>query len=358
MAIDVTTLALAQAYARNLLGGGATAGKNVTIESIVAIDGGNRITFGYTDNDGVARTKTLDVMDGKDGADGKNGTNGTNGKDGTSATHSWNGTVLSITSASGTSSADLKGAKGDKGDKGNKGDKGDKGDKPVKGTDYWTDADQLAILQDVESMLNGLPVFGVVDDNNKITITSALGNGTYSLMYENEDGTLTEVGTITVGSEGAPAYINLFDPAFATLNQRWSNSSYAFTTSNGSCHVVSDYIAIPDISDSGLEHILRFRGGNWAGNAGIIYYNSSKGVLQASDASSNGVGVTVASDTPTTDENGDRQITLGHKNGAYDSKWASAAFIRITLQINSTSTAITADDIQNIIITIDEPIVD
>lgn len=50
MAIDVTTLALAQAYARNLLGGGATAGKNVTIESIVAIDGGNRITFGYTDS--------------------------------------------------------------------------------------------------------------------------------------------------------------------------------------------------------------------------------------------------------------------------------------------------------------------
>lgn len=129
MAIDVTTLALAQAYARNLLGGGATAGKNVTIESIVAIDGGNRITFGYTDNDGVAQTKTLDVMDGKDGADGKNGTNGTNGKDGTSATHSWNGTVLSITSASGTSSADLKGEKGDKGDTGAAGNNGTDGAK-------------------------------------------------------------------------------------------------------------------------------------------------------------------------------------------------------------------------------------
>lgn len=133
MAIDVTTLALAQAYARNLLGGGTTAGKNVTIESIVAIDGGNRITFGYTDNDGFAQTKTLDVMDGKDGVDGKNGTNGTNGKDGISATHSWNGTVLSITSASGTSSADLKGEKGDKGDKGDTGAAGNNGTDGAKG---------------------------------------------------------------------------------------------------------------------------------------------------------------------------------------------------------------------------------
>lgn len=129
MEIDVTTLALAQAYARNLLGGGATAGKNVTIESIVAIDGGNRITFGFTNNDGVAQTKILDVMDGKDGVDGKNGTNGTNGKDGTSVTHSWNGTVLSITSASGTSSADLKGEKGDKGDAGADGNNGTDGAK-------------------------------------------------------------------------------------------------------------------------------------------------------------------------------------------------------------------------------------
>lgn len=113
MAIDVTTLALAKAYAKGLLESwSGSIGKNVTIESIVAIDGGNRITFGFTDDNGVAQEKTLDVMDGKDGADGKNGTNGTNGKDGVSTTHSWNGTTLTITSASGTSSADLKGDPG------------------------------------------------------------------------------------------------------------------------------------------------------------------------------------------------------------------------------------------------------
>lgn len=60
--------------------------------------------------------------------------------DGTSVTHSWNGTVLSITSASGTSSADLKGADGYT---------------PVKGTDYFTEADKSEI---VNAVLAALPV--------------------------------------------------------------------------------------------------------------------------------------------------------------------------------------------------------
>ena len=66
---------------------------------------------------------------------------GSHGKDGTSATHSWNGTVLTITSASGTSSAELKG------------DKGDTGPAPIRGTDYWTEEDKAAILQEVLAAL-------------------------------------------------------------------------------------------------------------------------------------------------------------------------------------------------------------
>lgn len=58
----------------------------------------------------------------------------------------------------------IRGPKGDKGDKGDtgstgpKGDKGDKGDAgpaPVRGTDYWTEADQNAII---DAVLNALPV--------------------------------------------------------------------------------------------------------------------------------------------------------------------------------------------------------
>lgn len=73
-----------------------------------------------------------------------------NGKDGTPCTHSWNGSVLVVSSASGTSSADLKGGKGDKGDAGND------GYTPVKGKDYWTDEDRVAIIEDI---LASLPVY-------------------------------------------------------------------------------------------------------------------------------------------------------------------------------------------------------
>ncbi len=46
-----------------------------------------------------------------------------------------------------------KGEKGDKGDTGAKGDKGDKGDAPVRGTDYWTAADEAAISADLDSKI-------------------------------------------------------------------------------------------------------------------------------------------------------------------------------------------------------------
>ncbi len=66
------------------------------------------------------------------------------GKDGVSVTHSWNGTVLTITSASGTSSADLKG---------DKGNPGAPGKTPVRGTDYWTEADKQEIVNSVIAAL-------------------------------------------------------------------------------------------------------------------------------------------------------------------------------------------------------------
>ena len=66
----------------SLLGGGAVVGKNVTISSITPIDGGNKVTFSYTLDNGTVKTSTMDVMDGKDGIDGTNGKNGKDGKPG------------------------------------------------------------------------------------------------------------------------------------------------------------------------------------------------------------------------------------------------------------------------------------
>ena len=63
--------ALAKRYVNQTLGGaGAVAGKNVFIQGIEPVDGGNRITFGYTLDNGQAQTSTLYVMDGVDGQDG------------------------------------------------------------------------------------------------------------------------------------------------------------------------------------------------------------------------------------------------------------------------------------------------
>ncbi len=63
--------ALAKRYVNQTLGGdGAVAGKNVVIQGIEPVDGGNRITFGYTLDNGQAQTSMLDVMDGIDGQDG------------------------------------------------------------------------------------------------------------------------------------------------------------------------------------------------------------------------------------------------------------------------------------------------
>lgn len=118
------------------------------------------------------------------GEKGDKGDNGTDGANGISTTHFWNGTTLTITSASGTSSANLKGEKGDKGDNGvspkltivngywyingvntnqkaqgaNGGDgkngkDGVDGKTPVKGTDYFTEADKTEMVQSVISAL-------------------------------------------------------------------------------------------------------------------------------------------------------------------------------------------------------------
>lgn len=63
--------ALAKKYVKETVeGGGAVVGKNVVIKEKKEIEGGTRIVFGYTLDDGTEKTETLDVMDGKDGLDG------------------------------------------------------------------------------------------------------------------------------------------------------------------------------------------------------------------------------------------------------------------------------------------------
>ena len=113
MAIDKKAYALANGYTdETVIGGGAIKGKNCTISKIEDIDGGHRITFGWTLDNGTTKSQTLDVKDGVDGHtpvkgvdyfDGEKGENGIagldgkDGKDGTTYTPSI-GTVTTVDS--------------------------------------------------------------------------------------------------------------------------------------------------------------------------------------------------------------------------------------------------------------------
>ena len=84
------------------------------------------------------------------------------------------------------------------------GKNGAAGKTPVRGTDYWTSADQEAIVQQVIAAL-GTPVFGRVDADKNIILTGALADGTYTLKYEDAEGNLTEIGTL---EQGGASYTN------------------------------------------------------------------------------------------------------------------------------------------------------
>ena len=67
-AIDNKTFAAARKYTDDtVIGGGALKGKNCTIEQIEEIDGGHRVNFKWTLDDGSIRTGQMNVMDGGDG---------------------------------------------------------------------------------------------------------------------------------------------------------------------------------------------------------------------------------------------------------------------------------------------------
>ena len=102
------------------------------------------------------------------------------------------------------------GPKGDKGDKGDTGAMGAAGKTPVKGVDYWTEADKETIVQEVITAL-GTPVFGTVDAENNIILSGNLADGTYTLKYEAADGEQVEIGTVKIGS----TYTNLIPTAEA-----------------------------------------------------------------------------------------------------------------------------------------------
>lgn len=76
--------------------------------------------------------------------------------------------------------------------------RGKPGYTPVKGVDYFTEEDIALIVAQVIESLGGNPVFGYVDENNNIIVQGNLGDGTYSVKYEMEDGSTVDIGDLVL----------------------------------------------------------------------------------------------------------------------------------------------------------------
>ena len=166
MAIDKKAYALANSYTdETVIGGGAIKGKNCTISKIEDIEGGHRITFNWTLDNGTTKSQTLDVKDGVDGhtpvkgvdyfdgEKGDKGETGANGVDGYSPTvvENANNTEgnykLDITDVNGTfTTPNLMGKQGIQGPKGERGETGLQGSQGIQGVKGDKGEDGLPFL--------------------------------------------------------------------------------------------------------------------------------------------------------------------------------------------------------------------
>lgn len=182
---------------------------------------------------------------------------------------------------------------------------GEKGDPPVKGIDYWTPADKNEMIYELGTEINitvknavesekgnivdmlitelqGLPVFGVVDENNIIKITSQLSDGEYVLKYENEDDTYSEIGTITIGN--GESGVTTYDVDIASIgytdNARWSISSGDIRTGATGYTAIN---LIPITRPEGKTVTIELSGITWkyASNTAILPYNGENFVSTA-----------------------------------------------------------------------------
>ena len=218
------------------------------------------------------------------------------------------------------------------------------GKKPQKGVDYWTDADQESIIQQVVAAL-GTPVFGTVDENNNIILTGALADGTYTLKYEDADGNVTTIGTLTHTSNTS-GYNNLADPDSAdwmtSYRIKSDMSIVSDDNSSGANTVVTNYIPVSAgdiIRVKGLNIRVSTTSVNSTVNTRSNFY----------DASKTAIGSIVPNDVSACVESGD-MWTYTVPDGVSGVDASSIAYMRFNGTLYS---GYTADDV---IITVNQVI--
>lgn len=248
--------------------------------------------------DGYTPVKGKDYFDGEPGQPGETGPQGPKGDTGKTGPQGPQG-PKGDTGETGPQGP--QGPKGDTGETGPAGSKGSDGKTPVRGTDYWTTADQDSILQQVLEAISQ-NVIGDVDAANNILITAPLAAGTYTLGYENADGSVTEIGSFTVsgsGGESGPAYTNLADPASSEwlTNKRINSSKNVVdvteTQRGDKTVVVTNHIDITGVSKlhiKGLDIINNLVNGSSNQNFGRMYVYKDGAIYLSTYQPSTGVG--------------------------------------------------------------------
>lgn len=103
-------------------------------------------------------------------------------------------------------------------------------------------------------------VVGVLDDSNNILLSGDLADGTYTLKYQNADGTYTEIGTLEVGEipDVEPVKTNFFDASEGFYGRL---SSAGADRTDVSAAYVTNYIPVQvddvvSVSGCTLGHII------------------------------------------------------------------------------------------------------
>ena len=126
---------------------------------------------------------------------------------------------------------------------------------PQKGVDYFTPADQEAIVQQVITAL-GTPVFGRVDADNNIILTGELADGEYTIKYEDAEGNETIIGEYIKTS--APSYTNVLPLAIDKDGSVYNGTGYkvgARIGSSGSVGTVANASATNPIFLTGYIQV-------------------------------------------------------------------------------------------------------
>ena len=248
--------------------------------------------------DGYTPVKGKDYFDGEPGQPGETGPAGPKGDTGETGPQGPQGPKGDTGETGPQGPA---GPKGDTGETGPAGSKGADGKTPVRGTDYWTTTDQASILQQVLEAISQ-NVIGDVDAANNILITAPLAAGTYTLGYENADGSVTEIGSFTVsgsGGESGPAYTNLADPTSSEwlTNKRINSSKNVVDVTEAQrgdkTVVVTNHIDITGVSKlhiKGLDIINNLVNGSSNQNFGRMYVYKDGAVYLSTYQPSSGVG--------------------------------------------------------------------